>query len=189
MKQEDSQHDKSPESASNAKQNGTSVELKCPVCEQVLLKISEMIYHIQEHCESVGSGRTDSTLHRGPMCCPVCKNQLSNVMELRDHLKTEHTDTKLNCSICKKSFSHPKTLKLHMRLHNSSKGYECSICHKRFTRKENRKAHMKTHKGFKTALYQCLTETNKKTMDGLNCGSKREESASETELSTVNGAE
>lgn len=38
-------------------------------------------------------------------------------------------------------------------------------------------------------FFKCLTETNKKTVDGLNGGSKLEESASEAELSSVNGAE
>lgn len=91
VKQENSQHDKSPENVSNTKQNGTSVELKCPVCEQVFFKISELVSHIQEHCEPLGNGRSESTLHGGLVCCPVCKSQFSNLMELRDHLKTEHT--------------------------------------------------------------------------------------------------
>lgn len=45
------------------------------------------------------------------------------------------------------------------------------------------------HKCSFYCFFKCLTETNKKTVDGLNGGSKLEESASEAELSSVNGAE
>lgn len=45
------------------------------------------------------------------------------------------------------------------------------------------------HKCIFYCFFKCLTETNKKTVDGLNGGSKLEESASEAELSSVNGAE
>lgn len=77
--------------ASLKKVNGESLELHCPVCSQVFSKISEIISHIQEHCEQqTVNGESDSRVSEGLKSCPACKSQFTKLTDLQDHLQTDH---------------------------------------------------------------------------------------------------
>lgn len=64
--------------------------------------------------------------------CDICGRFKSCKDYLREHMREQHRDQKLQCDICSKTFKQKKTLIGHLEIHNK---LQCPICPRKVTKK------------------------------------------------------
>ena len=88
--------------------------------------------------------------------CDICGKSFKERRYLRDHIKFDHIDTKVDypCEQCGKIFRRTKGLKDHIRcVHEKEKNYGCQFCGKMFFNLNVHIHHERKHTGEKP--YQC----------------------------------
>lgn len=82
-----------------------------------------------------------------PNICTLCSENCESEQGLMDHRKTVHHRRNHQCELCGKVLSTKGMLEGHYLVHKGIKPFACSICvpKREFTRKCQLKAHMETH--------------------------------------------
>ncbi|XP_018787365.1 PREDICTED: zinc finger protein 91-like [Bactrocera latifrons] len=79
--------------------------------------------------------------------CEMCEMKFFDLMELRQHRKQVHHNSKLQCRICGVRFERIRQLRSHLVHKHPSVGIaldiQCTICRKRFSRREHLNRHMR----------------------------------------------
>ena len=75
------------------------------------------------------------SVHRGdkPHVCPHCGVKHAELLELEDHLKTQHLNIPIKCAQCNNIFRHSSDLKCHMYTHTGDWPHMCPHCGKGFS--------------------------------------------------------
>ncbi len=87
--------------------------------------------------------------------CPHCRYRSTTSWNLKQHIISSHTDTRLfKCQRCKKSFSSKYQLQHHMISHSFTRMIKCPLCTYSASRPGRLRLHVReVHTGFKT--FQC----------------------------------
>ncbi|XP_046451608.1 uncharacterized protein LOC124199728 isoform X1 [Daphnia pulex] len=76
---------------------------------------------------------------------PDCEFTYSNLMQLKEHMLSQHPEKAYTCDVCKKIFLTKQILTDHKSMHDPSRGYQCSYCPVKLTVKASLIAHEKRH--------------------------------------------
>src|SRR6218665_1927120 len=110
-----------------------STELKCPKCNEVFRKATQLRYHLTL-CQNVRAVK-----------CQVCQRLFHNQKKLDKHMRCHTGEKPYQCPQCDKCFSSCKYLVYHVQCHSDSKPYVCDVCGKGFEAEAFLRKHSNIH--------------------------------------------
>lgn len=138
----------------------TGKTIKCPDCDKMFSRTSNLILHRREHVSRKSLLRgfrvLDSIFESSwenfsfichlnftqfvqtgdrPYACSQCTNRYKQKSHLDRHMDT-HLGVKYTCDVCKKSYTKRWSLKMHMTSHTNRKPFRCDSCGAEFTRRD-----------------------------------------------------
>ncbi|XP_055599123.1 uncharacterized protein LOC129748498 [Uranotaenia lowii] len=87
----------------------------CSICEVTFATPKESVQHRRTTAHKVMSARKRQKVNPTGKICHVCKQELPDKLELKNHIHSEHPETKYSCPQCAKSFVLPQELGRHVR--------------------------------------------------------------------------
>ncbi|CAH0393851.1 unnamed protein product [Bemisia tabaci] len=122
-----------------AKENGTSDEGLCKICNAKLATKQQL----RKHCKTVHTVDIRSISGTKSCQCPVCGKEYKDIRTLNSHLKV-HGEPEFECQICDKKFHRKSILRRHLLSVHSSFKFQCSLCPSSFSTDNAYQLHMKS---------------------------------------------
>lgn len=119
----------------------TGKRIKCPDCDKLFSRASNLILHRREHVSYIMNDRylfiTNNRLQTGekPYSCNQCANRYKQKSHLDRHMDT-HLGIKYTCNVCTKVYSKQWSLKVHKFTHSGKKPHQCDLCTAEFVRRD-----------------------------------------------------
>ncbi|XP_065077281.1 uncharacterized protein LOC135700639 [Ochlerotatus camptorhynchus] len=92
----------------------------CSICEITFKTPAESVKHRKTTVHKVMSARKRQKDSLPLKTCQICKKQVSDILELKDHIRTNHPEIKFSCPQCGEHFVLAQELGRHVRDKNCS---------------------------------------------------------------------
>uniref|UniRef100_A0A182PED9 C2H2-type domain-containing protein n=1 Tax=Anopheles epiroticus TaxID=199890 RepID=A0A182PED9_9DIPT len=101
----------------------------CSICDCMFGTAQESVQHRRTSRHKIMSARKNRRATLVPKTCPVCRERLADVLELKEHIAEKHPEVKYSCPQCGECFVLAQELGRHVRdknctFFNSSPSFE-----------------------------------------------------------------
>ena len=118
---------------------------KCATCGKVVDK-RKYKEHLRTHLRAQGLTEEEAKMSLYHYC-DKCDKRFTQKYALTDHIRSEHSNIKLECPMCNLTFQKRTEWTKHKIIaHSTDARYACQFCDKRFGSESDRMSHEKVHK-------------------------------------------